>query len=140
MSPAGPFGACSSASLQAEALIGVLAVGLSHYLTTYLLACATVCPLPPHCYSAACNMPRWAKLAQLSTLRTQAEHAAERKTRYSSLAIRNQGMMASRCRGMGGQRRSRAQAGEDRRHDLTISFADAVFGCSVDIDVDKMET
>lgn len=40
---------------------------------------------------------------------------------------------------MGGQRRSRAQAGEDRRHDLTIAFTDAVFGCSVDIDVDKME-
>jgi DnaJ-class molecular chaperone len=37
------------------------------------------------------------------------------------------------------QQRSRAQAGEDRRHDLTISFKDAVFGCSVDIDVDKME-
>ena len=41
------------------------------------------------------------------------------------------------CRGS--QQRSRAQAGEDRRHDLTISFKDAVFGCSVDIDVDKME-
>ncbi len=39
----------------------------------------------------------------------------------------------------GGQRRSRAQPGEDRRHDLTISFADAVFGCSVDIDVDRLD-
>ena len=37
------------------------------------------------------------------------------------------------------QQRSRAQTGEDRRHDLTIAFKDAVFGCSVDIDVDKME-
>lgn len=36
------------------------------------------------------------------------------------------------CRG---RQRSRAQAGEDRRHDLQISFADAVFGCSVDIEV-----
>jgi len=40
--------------------------------------------------------------------------------------------------GGGGRQRSRAQAGEDRRHDLSISFKDAVFGCSVDIEVDRM--
>lgn len=40
--------------------------------------------------------------------------------------------------GCRGRSRSRAQAGEDRRHDLSISFSDAVFGCSVDIEVDRM--
>lgn len=40
--------------------------------------------------------------------------------------------------GYRGRSRSRAQAGEDRRHDLSIAFSDAVFGCSVDIEVDRM--
>lgn len=40
--------------------------------------------------------------------------------------------------GGGGRTRTRAQAGEDRRHDLTISFEKAVFGCSVDLEVDRM--
>jgi molecular chaperone DnaJ len=39
----------------------------------------------------------------------------------------------------GGQRRSRAQRGEDLRYDLEISFEDAIFGMSADIQVPRME-
>lgn len=39
----------------------------------------------------------------------------------------------------GGQRRTRAQRGEDLRYDLEISFEEAVFGMSADIQVPRME-
>jgi molecular chaperone DnaJ len=39
----------------------------------------------------------------------------------------------------GGQRRSRAQRGEDLRYDLEISFEEAMFGMTADIQVPRME-
>ncbi|MEX2263814.1 MAG: molecular chaperone DnaJ [Bryobacteraceae bacterium] len=42
--------------------------------------------------------------------------------------------------GGGGRRRSRAQRGDDIRYDLEISFEDAVFGTSVEIQVPAMRT
>ena len=39
----------------------------------------------------------------------------------------------------GGRRRTRAQRGEDVRYDLEISFEDAVFGMSADIQVPRLE-
>ena len=41
--------------------------------------------------------------------------------------------------GGGGRRRSRAQRGEDVRYDLEISFEEAVFGLSAEIQVPRME-
>ena len=41
--------------------------------------------------------------------------------------------------GAGGRRRSRAQRGEDVRYDLELSFDDAMFGMSADIQVPRME-
>jgi molecular chaperone DnaJ len=41
--------------------------------------------------------------------------------------------------GGGGKRRSRAQRGEDIRYDLEITFHEAVFGMSADIQVPRME-
>jgi molecular chaperone DnaJ len=41
--------------------------------------------------------------------------------------------------GGGGRRRNRPQRGEDIRYDLEISFEEAVFGLSVDIQVPRME-
>src|SRR5271157_3780493 len=41
--------------------------------------------------------------------------------------------------GGGGRRRHRAQRGEDVRYDLEISFEEAVFGMSADIQVPRME-
>jgi molecular chaperone DnaJ len=41
--------------------------------------------------------------------------------------------------GGGGRKRSRAQRGEDVRYDLEISFEDAVFGLSAEIQVPRME-
>ena len=41
--------------------------------------------------------------------------------------------------GRGGQRRSRAQRGEDVRYDLELSFEEAVFGMSAEIQVPRME-
>jgi molecular chaperone DnaJ len=41
--------------------------------------------------------------------------------------------------GGGGRRRSRAQRGEDVRYDLEISFEEAVFGMSAEIQVPRME-
>jgi molecular chaperone DnaJ len=41
--------------------------------------------------------------------------------------------------GGGGQRRSRAQRGEDVRYDLEIAFEEALFGMSADIQVPRME-
>ncbi len=40
----------------------------------------------------------------------------------------------------GGQRRSRAQRGEDLRYDLEISFEEAVFGMTAEIQIPRMET
>jgi len=40
----------------------------------------------------------------------------------------------------GGQRRTRAQRGEDLRYDLEIGFEEAMFGMSADIQVPRMET
>ncbi len=42
--------------------------------------------------------------------------------------------------GMGGRRRTRAQRGPDLRHDLTLEFEDAVFGCVRHIQVRRHET
>lgn len=41
--------------------------------------------------------------------------------------------------GGGGQRRTRAQRGEDLRYDLEISFEEAMFGMTADIQVPRME-
>ena len=41
--------------------------------------------------------------------------------------------------GSGGRRRNRAQRGEDVRYDLEISFEDAVFGMTAEIQVPRME-